>query len=100
LTEIEIYLDESLNKKVDSLDLGRVEVGTTMKFTVYVKNTDKEWSIDNLKATTENAELVFDIPSIIKANEVLEAFIYWTPKIGSRKPLTTDFHISGELLIG
>jgi len=100
MTEIEIYLNESLDKQVEKLDLGRVEVGKTMKYTLYVKNSDTEWSIDNLKAVSENTELVFDIPRTIKPNEVLEAFIYWTPKIGSRKPLTTDFHITGELLIG
>lgn len=100
MTEIEIYANAELDKVTESLDLGRVEMGNTVKYTVYVKNPDKEWPISNITVENDNPELKFDIPSIIKPDSVVEGYIFWSPKIGSRKPLVTDFKINGELFVG
>jgi len=71
-----------------------------LKYTVYVKNPDKEWALENLTVESGNEELRFEIPRIIKPQEMVEGYIYWTPKVGSRKPLLTEFKISGELMVG
>ncbi len=97
---IEIYTNESLDVKAETLDLGRVEMGKKIKYTVFIKNPDIQWPIANLSGVTENKELEFDLPNIIKPNEVAKAYIYWTPKVGSKKPLEASFKISGDLLIG
>jgi len=92
--KIEIYLNESSNLAAEQLDLGRVEMGKTMKYSVFVKNPDEEWPLDNITVESGNEELRFELPKIIKPLEMVEAFIFWTPKKGSRKPLLTEFKIS------
>ena len=100
MTEIEIYLTESLDKLATSLDLGRVEMGKTVKYSIFLNNPDKEWPITNLAIENTNPELKFEIPLILKPGQVTEGHIFWSPKKGSRKPLITDFKISGELWVG
>lgn len=97
---IRLFIDEDTTKVVESLDLGRVELGSTVKYKMYMKNTDKEWSIHNIKLENVNPDLKFDYPQSLEADEVKEVHIYWTPKLDSRKPLNTEFKFSGDIYIG
>lgn len=97
---IKLFVDEDTTKVVESLDLGRVELGNTIKYKIYMKNTDPEWAVHNIKLENNNPELKFDYPQILRANEVKEVFVYWTPKLDSRKPLETEFKFTGEIFIG
>jgi len=97
---IKIYNDEKADTLVESLDLGRVELGKTMKYTVFIKNTDTEWPVRNIKIENTNNELKFEAPETLEANEVKEVYVYWTPKLDSRRPLRTEFKFSGDTYIG
>ena len=39
---IKIYIDAQTTNTIESLDLGRVLLGETKKYTVFIKNTDTE----------------------------------------------------------
>ena len=41
---IRIYTDKQTDNLVESVDLGRVSLGETTKYTMYMKNTDTQWS--------------------------------------------------------
>jgi len=97
---IKLFADENATKVVESLDLGRIELGKTTKYKLYMKNMDAEWTINNLKIENLNPELEFDYPNMLQAGQVKEVYIYWTPKLDSRKPLNTNFKFSGEIYIG
>jgi len=97
---LKIYLNPEADKLIESLDLGRVSLGESVKYTVYMKNTDPEWSIHNIKIENANPELRFEAPETLKPNEVQEVHVYWTPKITNRKPLRAEFKFSGDIFIG
>jgi|TARA_R110000737_G_scaffold54598_1_gene76908 hypothetical protein len=97
---IRIYTDKQTDNVIESLDLGRVSLGETIKYTMFMKNTDTQWPVHNIKIENANPELRFDIPDMLKANEVKEVFVYWTPKLDSREPLLTKFEFSGDVFIG
>ena len=97
---IRIYLDKETNQVVESLDLGRVSLGETIKYTMFIKNTDTEWPVHNIKIENDNPELRFEAPEMLKANEVKEVYVFWTPKLDSRRPLRTEFKFSGDTYIG
>ena len=97
---IRIYIDPETTTTTESLDLGRVLLGETKKYTMYMKNTDTEWAVHNIKFENTNPELRFEYPQSMEANEVKELNIYWTPKLDSRKPLSTEFKYSGDIYIG
>ena len=100
MSDIVLYIDPECTKIAESLDLGRVEIGRKMKYTVYLKNTDKEWPIDNIKAVNLSEEIKISLPDMLQPQEVKEMSVYWTPKVGARVPLLTNFSIKGDLLIG
>ena len=54
----------------------------------------------NIKIENTNPELRFEYPPILEANTVAEVYVYWTPKLDSRKPLKTEFKFSGDIYIG
>ncbi len=97
---IRIYTDKQTDNLVESVDLGRVSLGETTKYTMLMKNTDTQWSVHNIKVENANPELRFEIPDTLKPNEVQEVFVYWTPKLDSREPLLTKFEFSGDVFIG
>ncbi len=97
---IRIYKDLQTTIMMESIEFDRVKLGETKKYTMYLKNTDTEWAVHNIKFENTNPELRFEYPQTIEANEVKELNIYWTPKLDSRKPLRTDFKISGDIYIG
>jgi hypothetical protein len=97
---IRIYTDSETTKTIEALDLGRVLLGETKKYTVFIKNTDSEWPVHNIKIENTNPELRFEAPQTLEANEVKEVAVYWTPKLDSRKPLRTEFKFSGDIFIG
>ncbi|MDC4218594.1 MAG: hypothetical protein MT336_05650 [Candidatus Nitrosopumilus limneticus] len=97
---IRIYTDKQTDNVIEAVDLGRVSLGETVKYTMYMKNTDIQWPVHNIRVQNVNPELRFEIPEILKANEVKEIFVYWTPKLDSREPLLTKFEFSGDLFIG
>lgn len=97
---IRIYTDSETTNTIEALDLGRVLLGETKKYTVFIKNTDTEYSyiISRLKTLIQNLDL--KAPQTLQANEVKEVSVYWTPKLDSRKPLRTEFKFSGDIFIG
>jgi len=97
---IRIYTDSETTNTIEALDLGRVLLGETKKYTVFIKNTDTEWSVHNIKIVNTNPELRFEAPQTLEANEVKVVSVYWTPKLDSRKPLRTEFKFSGDIFIG
>lgn len=97
---IRIYTDSQTEKVIESLNLGRVLLGETKKYTLFMKNTDTNWPVHNIKIENTNPELRFEYPQSMEANEVKELNIYWTPKLDSRKPLRTEFKYSGDIYIG
>ena len=97
---IRIYTDSETTNTIEALDLGRVLLGETKKYTVFIKNTDTEWPVHNIKIENTNPELRFEAPQTLEANEVKEVSVYWTPKLDSRKPLRTEFKFSGDIFIG
>jgi hypothetical protein len=97
---IKIFTDKDTQTVVESLDLGRVDLGKTIKYTMYMKNTDVEWPMNNIHIENTNPELRFEYPEYLQANEVKEINIFWTPKLNSRKPLDTKFKFTGDILIG
>ena len=97
---IEIYLDVKGDRVIESLDLGRVSLGESTKYTVYMKNTDPDWSIYNIKIENTNPELRFESPEMLKPNEVREVHVFWTPKLDNRQPLRAEFKFSGDIFIG
>jgi len=97
---LKIYLTQAAETIIESLDLGRVSLGESTKYTVYMKNTDKDWAIHNIKIENTNPELRFEAPEILKPNEVREVNVYWTPKLSNRKPLRAEFKFSGDIFIG
>ena len=97
---IKLFVDQETTKVVESLDLGRVELCKSIKYKMYIKNTDEQWAVHNIKLENTNPELKFDFPEILKPNEVREMFVYWTPKLDSRKPLNAEFKFTGEVYIG
>ena len=97
---IRLYSDQECKFVLEALDLGRVELGKTNKYRVYMKNTDPQWKIDNIKVESVNAELSFDYPNTLSPNQIQEVFISWTPKLNARKPLSSQFKFTGEVLIG
>ena len=97
---IKIYLDVKGDRVIESLDLGRVSLGESTKYTVYMKNTDPEWAIHNIKIENTNPELRFESPEMLKPNEVREVHVFWTPKLSNRKPLRAEFKFSGDIFIG
>lgn len=97
---IRIYTDKDTSNIIESLDLGRVLLGETKKYTVFIKNTDANWPVHNIKIENTNPELRFEYPPILEANTVAEVYVYWTPKLDSRKPLKTEFKFSGDIYIG
>lgn len=97
---IRLYSDQDCKFVLEALDLGRVELGKTNKYRVYMKNTDPQWKIDNIKVESANSELAFEFPQSLSPNQIQEIFIYWTPKLNSRKPLSSEFKFTGEVLIG
>lgn len=97
---IRLFSDPEGNYVLEALDLGRVELGRTTKYKMYMKNIDPTWSVHNIKAETSNIELKFEYPETLSANEVREIFVYWTPKLDSKKPLSSEFKFTGEVYIG
>ena len=97
---IRIYTDKEASTVVEALDLGRVPLGETIKYTVFIKNTDTQWPVHNIKIENSNPELRFESPEMLEANEVKEVLVYWTPKLDSRTPLRTEFKFSGDVYIG
>ena len=91
---IKIYLDVKGDRVIESLDLGRVSLGESTKYTVYMKNTDPDWSENT------NPELRFEAPEMLKPNEVREVHVFWTPKLDNRQPLRAEFKFSGDIFIG
>lgn len=97
---IRLYSDQDCKFVLEALDLGRVELGKTNKYRVYMKNTDPQWKIENILVQSDNSELAFEFPQALAPNQIQEIFIYWTPKLNSRKPLSSEFKFTGEVLIG
>ena len=97
---IKIYTDAQTTNTIEALDLGRVLLGETKKYTVFIKNTDTQWPVHNINIENTNPELRFEAPQTLEANEVKEVDVYWTPKLDSRKPLRTEFKFSGDIFIG
>lgn len=97
---IRLFSDLEGNYVIEALDLGRAELGKTIKYKMFMKNTDPVWSINNIKVESVNQELKFEFPESLKANQVQEIFVYWTPKLDSRKPLSSEFKFTGEVFIG
>ena len=67
---IRIFTDRETQTVVESLDLGRVSLGETIKYTMFIKNTDTEWPVHNVKIENTNPELRFEVPEMLKADEV------------------------------
>ena len=74
---IRIYTDKQTDNVIEAVDLGRVSLGETVKYTMYMKNTDIQWPVHNIRVQNVNPELRFEIPEILKANgnEVIKTCI-------------------------
>ena len=54
---IKIYTDAQTTNTIEALDLGRVLLGETKKYTVFIKNTDTQWPVHNINIENTNPEL-------------------------------------------
>jgi len=95
---LEIYDDKELKKKVETLDLGEIEVGTTVKKIYYIKNTTGG-TITRLEFKIDSPYIkVVRAPKLLKPDEVGELELEIKPPLDIRKGLNTKVEISFRVI--
>jgi len=98
--ELVLFKDKAGMQPLSEVNFGRIPVGKTTKFVIYMGNTSQDWSIKNIKVKEGHDELNIEYPTELKPREIAPVVVSWNPSVSQRKPLDAVNLFSGEVWIG
>lgn len=79
VADIDVFIDKEGKHKLTNL--GTVDVGETKEIPIFLINIGTTTLIDlKIEHSFEDAQLHIDMPRLLKAGEVIEGKILWTPE--------------------